>query len=192
MRLLVRLTSPAKVRSRSRESLVLPLYLMMAGGGVLWSALRGHVNVWRVQGHPDAAPVTGAAIGVVLGLLLVRASRWSVRRYGWARALEQDFRDRLGPLTARECWMLAVASSVGEEILFRGALLPAVGLGLSSLIFGVMHVGQFPRYAPWTASALVAGFGFGLLYQWSGDLTGPVLAHFLVNYLNLRRLGHRG
>jgi membrane protease YdiL (CAAX protease family) len=192
MRLLVRLTAPARVRPRSRESLVLPLYLMMAGAGGLWSALRGHLNVWRIQQHPDPSPIAGAVIGIAFGLMLVGASRVSVARYGWARSLEQDFRHRLGPLTARECWMLALASSLGEEILFRGALMPAVGVGLSSVIFALMHIGQFPRYLPWTASALVAGLGFGLLYRWSGDLTGPVLAHFLVNYLNLRRLGHRG
>jgi membrane protease YdiL (CAAX protease family) len=192
MRLLVRLTAPVRVRSRSRESLVLPLYLMMAGVGGLWSVLRGNWNIWRLQHHPDPSPIAGAVIGIAFGLMLVGASRLSVVRYGWARALEQDFRDRLGPLTARECWMLAAASSLGEELLFRGALMPAAGLGLSSVIFAVMHVGQFPRYLPWTASALVAGFGFGLLYRWSGDLTGPVLAHFLVNYLNLRRLGQRG
>jgi membrane protease YdiL (CAAX protease family) len=192
MRLLVRLTAPARVRPRSRASLVLPLYLMMAGAGVVWSALRGQFNPWRIQHHPDPSPIAGALLGITFGLLLVGASRLSVARYGWARVLEQDFRDRLGPLTPRECWMLAVASSLGEEILFRGALMPATGLWLSSLIFALMHVGQFPRYLPWTASALVAGFSFGLLYRWSGDLTGPVLAHFLVNYLNLRRLGQRG
>lgn len=192
MRFLVRLTAAKVPNPRSRAALVFPLYLMMAGAGCLWSILRGHFNPWRIQFHPDPSPLGGVVLGVGFGLLLVAASRLSVARYGWARWLEQDFRDRLGPLGPREAWGLALASSLGEEILFRGALLPAVGLGWSSLIFALMHMGQFPRYLPWTVSALVAGLGFGLLYQWSGDLTGPVLAHFLVNYLNLRRLGQRG
>jgi membrane protease YdiL (CAAX protease family) len=188
---MVRLTPVKLPDPRSRTSLALPLYLMMAGIGLLWSLLRGQVNPWRIPEHPDPSPVTGALVGIGLGLGLVLASRLSVARYGWARWLEQDFRHRLGRLTPRECWMLAVASSVGEEILFRGALLPATGLWWSSLIFAGMHMGPFPRYLPWTGSALVAGLAFGQLHRWSGDLTGPVLAHFLVNYLNLRHLGHR-
>jgi membrane protease YdiL (CAAX protease family) len=192
MRLLVRLTASTRVPvPRSRASLVFPLYLMMAVVGVVWSILRGNPNPWRIQHHPDPSPIAGLLLGVGFGLLLVLASRLTVARYGWAVWLEQDFRHRLGPLTPRECWGLAIASSLGEELLFRGALLPTVGLGWSSLIFALMHVGQFPRYLPWTVSALIAGLGFGVIFDWSGDLTGPVLAHFLVNYLNLRHLGHR-
>ena len=26
------------------------------------------------------------------------------------------------------------------------------------------------------------------MFQWTGDLTGPVVAHFLVNFLNLRHV----
>jgi membrane protease YdiL (CAAX protease family) len=29
---------------------------------------------------------------------------------------------------------------------------------------------------------------FGAIFIWTGDLTGPVLAHFLVNFLNLRHV----
>jgi hypothetical protein len=165
---------------------------MMAGAGGLWSALRGHLNVWRIQQHPDPSPIAGAVIGIAFGLMLVKASRVSVARYG------------LGPLAGARLPPPAGAAD-GPGVLDAGAGLLAGrgdpvqgcpdagrGRGLSSVIFALMHIGQFPRYLPWTASALVAGFGFALLYRWSGDLTGPVLAHFLVNYLNLRRLGHRG
>jgi hypothetical protein len=34
----------------------------------------------------------------------------------------------------------------------------------------------------------VAGLMFGQLFLWSGDLTGAVVAHFTVNFLNLRHL----
>jgi membrane protease YdiL (CAAX protease family) len=34
----------------------------------------------------------------------------------------------------------------------------------------------------------VAGVLFSLLFIWSGDLTGPVIAHFTVNFLNLRHV----
>jgi hypothetical protein len=173
---------------RSRSVLVLILYMAMATAGVVWSALRGQANVWRLTGT-EAAPLLGILLGLGLGLAFVAGSRAAVARWHWARWLEHDFRHRLGPLTVRECLVLAAASSLGEEVFFRGALLPVVGIGWSSLAFALVHVGPRMRYLPWTVSALAAGLAFGWLYQWSGDLTGPVLAHFAVNFLNLRHLG---
>ena len=84
--------------------------------------------------------------------------------------------------------VLAVASALGEEIFFRGALLPAIGLAGSSLVFALLHVGPKLRFLPWTISSLVAGLLFGQLFLWSGDLAGPIAAHFTVNFLNLRFL----
>jgi hypothetical protein len=63
-----------------------------------------------------------------------------------------------------------------------------VGLWLSNAVFAMLHVGPGARYLPWTVSSFVIGVVFGAIFQWSGDLTGPVLAHFVVNLLNLRHL----
>jgi membrane protease YdiL (CAAX protease family) len=41
---------------------------------------------------------------------------------------------------------------------------------------------------PWAFFALAAGVGLGLLIEWSGNLVAPVVAHVLVNAVNLRRL----
>jgi hypothetical protein len=87
-----------------------------------------------------------------------------------------------------EIIVLAVASSVGEEMFFRGALLPVVGLVGSSLVFTLLHIGPKARHLPWTLSSFGAGLLFGALFLWTGDLTGCVLAHFLVNFLNLRHV----
>jgi len=81
-----------------------------------------------------------------------------------------------------------IFSSIGEEIFFRGALMPVVGLVVSSAVFALLHIGPKLRYLPWTLSSFVAGLMFGQLFLWSGDLTGAVVAHFIVNFLNLRHL----
>jgi uncharacterized protein len=177
---------------RSRALLVLGLYSIMAVAGVAWGALRGHPNPWRLAGATQHAPWLGLLVGLGLGLAFVAGSRMAVARYDWARWLEQDFRHRLGPLTMRECLVLAAASSLGEEIFFRGAMLPVLGLGWTSLVFALVHIGPRVSYLPWTLSALAAGLAFGGLFTWSGDLTGPLVAHFLVNFLNLRHLGRVG
>jgi membrane protease YdiL (CAAX protease family) len=172
----------------SRPALVMTLYLGLAAAGLVWSTLRGHPNVWRIEGRADPDVVIGLVTGLLIGLGFVFASRLAVHRFEWARALHRDLRALLGPLPDSEVLVLALASSIGEEIFFRGALMPSIGLFGSSLVFALLHVGPKPRFLPWTVSSFVAGLLFGQLFLWSGDLTGAVVAHFTVNFLNLRHL----
>ena len=58
----------------------------------------------------------------------------------------------------------------------------------SSAIFALLHIGPKARHLPWTVSSFGAGLLFGGMFLWTGDLTGPVLAHFLINFLNLRHV----
>jgi membrane protease YdiL (CAAX protease family) len=111
------------------------------------------------------------------------------------RWLAAEVRGVLGFCSPSACFGLALASAVGEEVFFRGAMQPAVGLGLTSLAFGIVHVGPDRRFLLWTAFASVLGLGLGWLLEWTGSLLGCILAHFTINFLNLlqiMRLGSRG
>ena len=161
------------------------VYLGLGAAALAWGGLRGQPNIWHLTGR-DPAVVTGILGGLAAGLLIVFASRMALYRFEWARSLHRDLRHMLFPLTDVEIVVLAGASSIGEEMFFRGALMPAIGLLGSSSIFALLHIGPKARHLPWTASSFVVGLLFGAMFQWTGDLTGPVLAHFLVNFLNLR------
>jgi membrane protease YdiL (CAAX protease family) len=174
--------------SWSRPALVLVVYLGLAAAGLVWTSVRGQPNPWRLPGPEEPHVWAGLAIGLALGLLIVFASRLAVHRFEWARALHREFRSLLSPLTDAEIVVLAIASSVGEEMFFRGALMPVVGVWISSAVFALLHIGPRARYLPWTVGSFVAGVLFSELFVWSGDLTGAVLAHFLVNFLNLRHV----
>lgn len=166
------------------------LYLGMGAAALAWSSLRGQPNVWHLAGVQPAMSATLAGIlcGLAAGLLIVFASRLALYRFDWARALHRELRHMLFPLQDFEIVILAAASSVGEEMFFRGALLPVVGLVASSAIFALLHIGPKVRHLPWTLSSFLAGIVFGAMFLWTGDLTGPVLAHFLINFLNLRHV----
>ena len=81
----------------------------------------------------------------------------------------------------------ALMNAFGEEIIFRGMLLPALSgcLGISlavvvqSLIFTVYH------FFPLQNSVLLfmMGIFFALGYLWSGALITPVVAHLIANGL---------
>jgi membrane protease YdiL (CAAX protease family) len=170
----------------SRAGLILALYGGMGLVALLISAGRGDPDIYRLEGVSTAPRLLASPfLGAVVGLGVVVLSRLAVRRFGWARSLHNDFRHLLGPLTLREIVVLALASSVGEELLFRGALLPIVGPWPQAIIFALLHLGPGVRYLPWTASAFVLALLFGALGRATGDLGGPIVAHFVINFLNL-------
>jgi uncharacterized protein len=176
--------------SWSRPVLVMAAYLVLGVAALVWGSVRGQPNIWHLGGQNPALSLTFAGIlaGLAAGLVLVFASRMALYRYKWARELHRELRHMLFPLAVPEIVVLAAASSVGEEMFFRGALLPAIGLLGSSALFALLHIGPKARHLPWTLSSFGAGLLFGAMFLWTGDLTGPVIAHFLINFLNLRHV----
>lgn len=179
--------SPSPPPPLSRASLVIGLYGGMGIVAFVIAAGRGDPDLYRLGGSPTAWQLAlGPLVGVAIGLVVVGATRLATRHYQWARDLHASFRDLLGPLASREIVILALASSIGEELLFRGALLPWLGVWLQAAVFAVLHIGPGKRFLPWTVSAFALGAGFGQLAAATGNLGGPIAAHFIINFLNLR------
>ena len=177
---------PSPAPPLSRASLVIGLYGAMALLALVISAGRGDPDLYRFSAVPHWPLLAGPAAGVVVGLGVVGLTRVATRRFAWARHLHVSFHDLLGPLTGREIIILALASSIGEECLFRGALLPWLGPWWQAVVFALLHVGPGKRFLPWTLSALAIGIGFGWLTLWTTNLGAPIAAHFMINFLNLR------
>jgi len=85
--------------------------------------------------------------------------------------------------------VIAVFAGLGEEITFRGTLLPIfekifrnhhASIWLVGFIFSVIHL-QFYGLVP----RMLLGVLFGYLYYWSKNLWLPIFAHFLNNAIML-------
>ena len=171
----------------SRATLVIGLYASMGIVAFLLAAGRGDPDLYRLGGSPPGWKLAAAPLlGALLGLAVVGLTRVATSRFQWARDLHNSFKEVLGPLTGREIVILALASSIGEELLFRGALLTWLVICIQSAVFAALHIWPGRRFLPWTVSALVLGVACGLLAKWTGNLGGPIAAHFAINYLNLR------
>ncbi len=171
----------------NRGGTIFALYGAMTLTAILISAGRADVDIYRIESVSTSRwLLLSPVIGLLIGLGVVALSRVSVRRYEWARNLHRDFGEILGHLGTGEILLLAVASAVGEELMFRGALQPWIGLWPQAIVFALLHVGPGKRFLPWTLSALAVGIGFGYLVEATGDLGAPIVAHFTINYLNLR------
>jgi len=116
----------------------------------------------------------------------VAATRWLVRHTRWARSLRVTLRSALLGASSRRLLLLALSSSLAEELLFRAALLPSIGVLASSLIFGALHnSASRDSQLPWMLWATLMGLVFGLLFVASGSLLAPLFAHAAINYENM-------
>jgi membrane protease YdiL (CAAX protease family) len=125
--------------------------------------------------------VCGAALALILTRVLFTRARW-------ARALH----DKLRPLVRFEedgvLWVMAIASSIGEELFFRGFLSVTIGIWLSSIAFGVLHQVRGAGRFGWAGSAFAMGLFLSCLYALTGQLVGCIVAHAIVNVVNLQYL----
>lgn len=159
--------------------------------GGLATYLRGgpwtHPEPW-IQMAPTTAHLYSALLGLTLGLLSVAATLTLVRKTAWARALHAELRPLATGLPPVGILALAVFSSLGEELLFRSVLQTSTNIWVQALVFGLAH--QLPGKArfTWALWATIMGVLFGALFQATGSLLGPLVAHATINAMNLRFL----
>ena len=140
-----------------------------------WIASRGAASV-----------VLSLGLGVCLGAFTIAASQIVARRAAWGRALHAALRPAVHGAGDGALLALGVASAAGEELLFRGLLMPILGLGLSSVVFGVLHQVRGPGRWGWMPWATLMGFLFGVVFLATGSLLGAIAAHAAINLVNLR------
>ncbi len=125
-------------------------------------------------------------LGLGLGGLVVLFSRLVVRRFTWARSMEEGFRSTLRDQPVWTVPFLALFSALGEEIFFRGALQEFVGVWLQAGIFGVVHFPFSRKMWAWPFFAVVMGLAFGAGTVVTGTLWMATVAHGTINGLNMR------
>ena len=79
---------------------------------------------------------------------------------------------------------LSLVSGFSEEVFFRGLLLPKLGIILSSISFGLLHMPgkKFWIYTLW---ATLSGALFGWLFLLSHSLWLPISAHAVNNIIGM-------
>lgn len=181
----MRLASTPRPPRLNRSAVIIALYGALGLLAIGWGAWRGHANLYQRGPHDLTLRLLSPLFGLAFGLAVVFLSRLAVHSLEWARVLHREFHAVVHELSSKEMFTLAAASAIGEELFFRGALLPVMGLWLSSLLFAALHVRAQPRFLPWTIMSFIMGLAMGLMYLRFGDLGAPIVAHFTINLLNL-------
>jgi uncharacterized protein len=150
-------------------------------------------KIWMYLGEDTLRPLRFTAfdfgVGIALGFGLTGLS--SIVYAVWA-----DYRSSadlylamvLKPLELPDLIWLGILPGLSEELLFRGVMLPAVGLDpigiiLSSICFGVLHMSDLQqwRYAVW---ATLVGMLLAFTMVETGNLLIPIVAHITTNFVS--------
>jgi membrane protease YdiL (CAAX protease family) len=140
------------------------LALALAGVGFLLTRdVRGVLE--RLDLRPVRLPQVGWAAATALAFnVVVAVMEWTERLVlPTFHALEDRFDYEfigIPPLVGAA--LVSLAAGVGEEILFRGALQPRIGIGLSAALFAILHI-QYQ--IPGILMIFVVGVALGLVKQ---------------------------
>lgn len=157
------------------------LGVVLVGLAAIIAVLRDEaiLDVW----FGEHVPLIDIGLGLVIGVG-VAGILWRVGDYVQGF---QDIRARLIEtldFASLQWWQIMILSLVAafpEEIFFRGALQPLLGLVLAAVVFGALH--SITRL--YFAYATLAGLGFGLMVMWRGDLWMAIAAHFAIDFVGL-------
>lgn len=169
------------------------VYTPLAALGALVSYLsRGAILIAPPSVRFAATARSALAIGLLAAFVVTALTVWSTRilvaRARWAQRLYVTLRCALLGTPPARLAVLAGCAAVAEELFFRAALLPYVGVVLSSLLFGLLHVSSRDTYLGWMVWASLMGLVFAGLFLGSGSLLPPIVAHAAINYGNMQYL----
>ncbi len=128
-------------------------------------------------------------LGLAIGLGVTVASSIVYRVWpGYRQSADFYLQLVLKPLLWPDLIWLGLLPGLSEELLFRGVMLPAVGLNIigllaSSLLFGVLHLSS-PQQWPYVVWATTVGLLLGYSAMATGNLLVPIVAHIVTNLVS--------
>ncbi len=126
---------------------------------------------------------------MLLGLGIVAVCHVAHRLSARMREATRFLGGFFGPIRGGDAILLAAVSGVAEEMCFRGALWPQLGLVGTSFLFAICHVVPVRELAGYPIFAFLAGIVFGFLRERTGSVWPCAVAHATVNALNLAWIG---
>jgi len=165
--------------------------LALAGLAVAWLA-GSRVDISCGFSIANLAYGTAVALGFAALLFLVLREAPEAWPFDQFRRFSRDV---LRPLFASarpvDLALISLAAGVGEEILFRGALQPLIGLVPASLVFGLCHLAGRDTI-PLAVWAALIGTALGALMNATGGLAAPIAAHAVYDVLALAYIRSSG
>lgn len=190
---LVENANPIPSRSAVLQACILTSGLIAAFGTVI----RQVSHVASIEGLPVLDCSTEVSFGfemwhleMITGIVvLISSSRYLLLKTwpDFAESSEAANRQVLSSLQPLDYIAVAVLPGISEELLFRGAVLPLLGMNWTSiavaaLIFGVLHIGNGRNYS-FAIWATFVGLVYGYATVLSSSLAVPMASHAVNNLI---------
>lgn len=143
--------------------------------------------------EPSKFPTTlawsDAGLGIAIGLCISVVSILVYKLWPAYRQSADYYLDFvLAPLEPSDSIWIGLLPGMSEELLFRGVMLPAIGLNttgllVSSACFGVLHMSSQQQW-PYAIWASVIGLVLGGSALVTGNLLVPIAAHITTNFVS--------
>jgi len=174
----------------------LELALAVAAGALGWLFDQ---RPWESMNWDATDALLGCAAAVPMFALFVAGMSWPRRHgsvtsaggpLGRIRQINNEFiRPLFQPCSVLELACLSALAGLGEEWFFRGFLQaglsqwlqPWLGWTIANFTFGLLHF-LTPTYG---LLATLAGFYFASIWQMTGNLLTPIIAHAVYDWLAL-------
>ncbi|NEO18145.1 MULTISPECIES: CPBP family intramembrane glutamic endopeptidase [Moorena] len=149
----------------------------------LWLQL-GKLTLLPIKFTPNAL-----VIGLAMGLGITAASGLVYRLWpAYRQSAEVYLKLILKPLIIPDLMWLGLLPGMSEELLFRGVMLPAVGLNAigiiaSSMLFGILHLSGIQQW-PYVVWATLVGLLLGYSAVATDNLLVPIVAHIVTNFVS--------
>ncbi len=156
---------------------------------VLWIVARvwlSYGDVYLLRWYCSAKDLL---LGLGLGLIIAALSGLAYRLYPpYRQSADYYLNIVIKPLALPDLIWLGLLPALSEELLFRGVMLPALGLDnvaviVSSLAFGILHLSG-PQQWPYVIWATIIGLMLGFSALLTGNLLVPIIAHMITNWIS--------
>lgn len=157
--------------------------VVLAAIARLWIALSPGVL------FPLNPSIVNLTIGLGLGIAITILSGFVYQIWPVYRQSADEYLNLvLKPLVWPDLVWLGLLPGLSEELLFRGVVLPAIGLDaggilVSSICFGVLHYSGTKNW-PYIIWATIIGIVLGAAAVMTGSLLVPVSAHITTNFVS--------
>ncbi|XTZ19221.1 MAG: CPBP family intramembrane glutamic endopeptidase [cyanobacterium endosymbiont of Rhopalodia fuxianensis] len=126
-------------------------------------------------------------LGIAGGIIVTSSIIYSFCP-AYRQSADTYFKLIIRPLIWLDLIWLGLLPGLSEELLFRGVMLPALGLNLlgvilSSVVFGVLHSSGAQQW-PYVVWATIVGFVLGYSALVTGNLAVPIIAHIVTNLVS--------
>lgn len=130
-------------------------------------------------------------VGIAFGLAAAFAAR-AITSARWMAKVSNHYSQLLGNLhlTRSDIWLISLCAGIGEELLFRGALQPLLGIVPTSILFVAIHGylnpsrGRLVLYGLFM-TVVIAIMGF-ITIVWG--ILPAIIAHTLIDVVLLHQL----